>query len=400
MNVIYVGIVPPQHIIDEIKQLGSYMDNASLTFQKALVTGLDHWFPDMRIVSGIRVDCFPKVKKIYFKPEEYSHKGDVTKRDRFVGIVNLPILKRIFLFLDKRRSIKRMLSKDDQNIIVMYALPSSQLLAVATLRKKIYKSCLVIPDLPEYMSDKRGLLRAFAKSIDRKLINWAIRRIDTFALLSCHMAEKLPIDKKSWRVMEGIYNQKDSDIRPIDDYNHYRTIMYSGDLGLRYGIKDLLDAFELITDKNYRLLICGAGDGKELVQDVATQDSRVIYMGVVDREKVLSLQRSASVLVNPRKKTKEYTKYSFPSKTMEYLASGTPVIMHHLQSIPSEYDDYINYIESETSESLRNKIVDVCEHHYEESLIKAQRAALFIKEKKNAVVQSRIIVELIKSEKS
>mgnify|MGYP003303651866 CR=1 FL=1 len=45
-----------------------------------------------------------------------------------------------------------------------------------------------------------------------------------------------------------------------------------------------------------------------------------IFTGKIDRSQVLALQRSATVLVNPRRNNEEYTKYSFPSKTMEYLA--------------------------------------------------------------------------------
>ena len=395
MNVIYVGTVPPNHIVDEIKRLGSYMDYATLTFQNALVSGLDYWYPNMRIVSAIRVDEYPKVKKIIFKPENYSHKDKGNKDDRFVRIVNLPLLKRFFLFIDKRREIKQMIYQGEQNVVIMYSLPSSQLLAVATLRKHLFKTCLVIPDLPEYMSDNRGFIWSLAKSIDRKLIEWSIRRIDTFVLLSKHMANRLPIKGKTWKVMEGIYNQTNCDIEPSKEFEQYKAIMYSGDLSLRYGIKDLLDAFELISDKSYRLILCGNGNGKQLIIEYANKDPRIIYLGVLEHEKVLSLQKGVKVLVNPRHKSEDYTRYSFPSKTMEYLASETPVIMHHLDCIPPDYDEYINYIEKETPESLRDIIIEVCERDCDVAKERAKKAAIFIKEQKNAVVQATKIVELI-----
>lgn len=395
MNVIYVGTVPPQHIINIIKEKGSYMDFATLAFQNALVAGLDYWYPNIKIVSGIRVDCFPKVNKVYFLPENYSHKGAENKEDRFVGIVNLPVLKRLFLFIDKRRTIKRMLKRGEDNVIIMYSMPSSQLLAVATLKKYISRSCLVVPDLPEYMSEKQGLLRRIAKRIDRQLIDWSVKRIDTFALLSAHMADRLPIDGKKRCVLEGIYNRMDGDIAPTDDYKPYHSIMYSGDLSLLYGIKDLLDAFELIEDENYRLIICGDGGGKKNVIELAEKDSRVIFLGVIDRPKVLSLQRGVSALVNPRHKSEEFTRYSFPSKTMEYLASGTPVIMHHLDCIPSDYDEYINYIDKETPESLRDKIIEVCQTKQQETKDRGARARRFILEQKNSIIQAKKIVDLI-----
>jgi len=46
-------------------------------------------------------------------------------------------------------------------------------------------------------------------------------------------------------------------------------------------------------------------------------------------------------MVNPRRPEGEFTRYSFPSKTMEYLASGRPVIMHWLAGIPEDYRPYL-----------------------------------------------------------
>lgn len=395
MNVIYVGTVPPSHIVQEIKELGSYMDNATLTFQSALVSGLDYWFPNMRVVSGIRVDEFPKVKKLYFNPESFSHKGSPRKEDYFVGVFNMPIFKRLFSFFYIRKGIKKVLESDDKNVVIMYSMPSNQLLAVVSLRKHLHKSCLIVPDLPEFMSVSKTWIRRCAKAIDRKIINWCVRRIDVFALLSQHMSERLPIEGKKWTQVEGIFDNRFKDVIPLDEYKQYHSILYSGDLGLRYGIKDLLDAFMLIKDSNYRLVICGTGDGVKLVKEYADTDSRINYLGTIERSKVLSLQRGVTVLVNPRYKSEEYTRYSFPSKTMEYLASGTPVIMHHLDCIPKEYDEYINYIDEETPESLRDKILEVCET--DKSLLDEQgkKARQFILDQKNAIIQTKKIVDLI-----
>ena len=393
MNVIYVGTVPPNHIVEEIKGLGSYIDYATLTFQNALVAGLDYWYPNMRILSDIRVDEYPKVKKVIFKPEEYSHKDGGEKDDRFVRIVNIPLLKRIFLFIDKRREIKKMLREGEKNVIIMYSLPSSQLLAVASLRKQLYKSCLVIPDLPEFMSSKRDLIRRMAKSIDRKLIEWSIRRMDTFVLLSSHMAERLPLEGKKWKQMEGIYQP--SAISINFKKTPTKTILYTGTLGERYGIGDLLKAFRLIDSPDYRLLIRGGGEMKDEVIRLSKVDSRIQYVEPLSKEDLLRLQMSSTVLVNPVRRSQDFTRYFFPSKTMEYLASGTPVVMYHLDCIPKDYDEYINYIAEETIESLRDKIVEVCESKSEESNARAAKAATFIKEKKNAVVQTKVIYDLI-----
>lgn len=45
---------------------------------------------------------------------------------------------------------------------------------------------------------------------------------------------------------------------------------------------------------------------------------------MVPNSGVLKAQSESEILVNPRNDNNEFTKYSFPSKVIEYLGSGTP----------------------------------------------------------------------------
>lgn len=393
MNVIYVGAIPPQHLVDEINNLGSYVDFATFTFQNALVSGLDNWFPEMRIITGIRVDNFPKVKKIYFKPEYFSHKNGEKKDDIFIGIVNLPLIKRVALFFDIRRNIKRMLKRDEQNVVIMYSMPSNQLLAVATLRKYLHRTCLVVPDLPEFMSNKGGILRRIGKAIDRKIVDWSVKRIDTFALLSSHMPERLPIDGKKWVQMEGLYHDV-FEVVAVEKEVH-KVILYTGAMGERYGINDLIKAFLMIDDPDYRLWIRGNGASNDEIRDMEAKDKRIKYIPPMPKKDLIELLQKATVLVNPVPRGQEFTRFFFPSKTMEYLASGTPVVMYHLDCMPKEYDEHIFYVTEESVKGLRDKLVEVCEMDRKELKEKGEKAREFVLTKKNAIVQTKKIVELL-----
>ena len=103
------------------------------------------------------------------------------------------------------------------------------------------------------------------------------------------------------------------------------------------------------------------------------------------------------MLVNPRNSSEEYTRYSFPSKTMEYLASGTPTIMAHLSSIPKEYDPYIFYLEDESSEGLKQKILEVGAIPQSELDRFGEQAAQFILTKKNNHSQANKLISLLKA---
>lgn len=112
------------------------------------------------------------------------------------------------------------------------------------------------------------------------------------------------------------------------------------------------------------------------------------------------MQREVSLLVNPRQNTEAFTKYSFPSKTMEYLASGTPVLMYKLDGIPDEYDAYLNYVDGDGVESLTAAMSQMLGHDaYPGCEEKARNGQRFILREKNAAVQAGKILTLLQNNK-
>ena len=80
---------------------------------------------------------------------------------------------------------------------------------------------------------------------------------------------------------------------------------------------------------------------------------------------------------------------------MEYLASGTPTVMFRLGCMPSEYDSHVYYVDEESIEALRNKLIEVCEKPREELIAFGQSAKDFILKQKNPIAQCKKIIELL-----
>ena len=118
---------------------------------------------------------------------------------------------------------------------------------------------------------------------------------------------------------------------------------------------------------------------------------------MLSKSEVRTLQKKATVLINPRHSADEYTKYSFPSKTMEYMASGTPTLMAHLASIPQEYESHLFFFDDESIEGMKNKIIEVCEKSQSELETFGKAASKFILEEKNEMKQAKKIVDMINS---
>lgn len=104
------------------------------------------------------------------------------------------------------------------------------------------------------------------------------------------------------------------------------VLMYSGGLSAFKGTPILLEAFAAVDDSRCRLWIAGAGDAQPLVEEAAGRDPRITYWGMLPNERVLAMYRRASVLVNPHAASALSARYVFPSKLLEYLAAGRPVI--------------------------------------------------------------------------
>ena len=92
-------------------------------------------------------------------------------------------------------------------------------------------------------------------------------------------------------------------------------------------------------------------------------------------------------------KNELFTQYSFPSKTIEYMSTGTPVLMQQLPGMPQEYCNYIYLYEEDTEESLQQAIKNLTVQSKNILENKGLTAKRFIVENKNAKKQVQKIIE-------
>lgn len=339
---------------------------------------------------------FPyRFKKLLYKGCEFYFEG-VNNVCKEVGFTNLTLYKNYSRYKGIKKELKNWLEQNDGNkYVIVYSLDISILRACYELKNKYkdFKICLIVTDLMEFMVTPKSIFTKTIMRILEKKIKLYLKRVDSFVILTKYMKDKLNISSRPFTVVEGIY--KKADIEYSIEKEKNKTILYSGTLAKVYGIEHLVSSFSKIPNKNYRLWICGDGDYKNEIKNCAKNDNRIIYFGQLPREKVLSLQRRATILINPRMSNGEFTKYSFASKTMEYIASGTPVIMHPLKGIPDEYLNHMYISVDETDEGLKNTIMNICEKDPDELNIFGKKASDFIIKNKNPYIQVQKILSIL-----
>lgn len=318
------------------------VQHAADALQKAILRGLSqHEQIRTGIVNVPFIASFPRGNRTFWFPG--------TKMTLFgripltgVGFLNVMVARVFDRWRAAFRGLRTVTADYPSGTIITYSAHAPFLLAALALRRlrPSFRICLVLPDFPEFMG-QGGIVYRIVADCNRRLFYRIAPKFDHFMVLTAAMAERLQLRPAQFTVIEGIYDLQDDAGDPEWPAEPGPVFIYTGTLAARYGILDLLAAFSQLKTHSARLWICGDGDARSAVEDLARQDPRVTYHGRVTRAAALALQARAHVMVNPRRPEGEFTRYSFPSKTMEYLASGRPVVMHWLPGMPEEYRPWL-----------------------------------------------------------
>ena len=229
--------------------------------------------------------------------------------------------------------------------------------------------------------------------------NYLIRKSDAYIFITEAMREKYHVEDKNSIVIEGLVDINENEelnSKVKSDYAKF-LVMYTGSIHEKYGIGNLVKGFLDADISDSELHIYGDGDYRDTLLDICKKHKNVVYYGTVLSSKIVEIQRNASLLVNPRPIEDEYTRYSFPSKNMEYMVSGTPVLTTDLPGMPQEYKDYVFIMEDYSPEGIKDKLIEIADMDKKKLDEVGIKAREFVLTNKNNTVQASRIVEMINS---
>lgn len=174
-------------------------------------------------------------------------------------------------------------------------------------------------------------------------------------------------------------------------------LVMAGGLSETNGILELLRGFALVRGIKVRLRIAGTGPLLGEVKKAVARDSRIEYLGFLSYKEILELYQSADLLINMRLTKRLNTKFFFPSKIMEYLASGIPVITTCPGHLEEEYGRLCYLLKDESAEGLASLIERIGHISQKERFELGRRARNYMLENKTWEAQGRRVVKYIRA---
>ena len=360
---------------------------ADQKYHGLLIRGLAENGADVECVSGLPINRSVTKKVLIREPDE--REGNI--RYHYLKTINLPLFRQLGIFFGSLFFVWKQ-KKKRSNVILCDCLNLANAFGMLWGSKiKKVPIVYIVTDLPEFQRSR------FLRWVNERMFN----RADGFIFLTEPMNQKVNRKGKPYLVLEGHCDSKLGEIPPEERYE-FRTgkkiVLYAGSLLKLYGVQNLVEGFLSAGLQNTELHIYGDGDYRAELEDICTQNESVRYCGVCPNERIVREEQRAALLVNPRPTAPEYTKYSFPSKNMEYMVSGTPVLTTDLPGMPREYLPYIYLIREESSDGIATVLQQIFSISPEERYQKGLDARNFVLHQKNHQIQAGKVIHFLQEE--
>lgn len=397
MNILLMSLLYPDDQMEEVaRNAKDKLQNQINSYQRAFVQGIKQNLAadeHLDILNCLPVGIFPLQYRQLFLKSGIHDQGSI----RQLGCINLPWIKQQMRSHLAQKALMQWVQKDSNNrTVLLYTQYLPYMQAVSKVKKRFpdLKAAVIVTDLPNDLglpSGRKGLLKKIEYMRGDQSIALC-REMDGFVLLTEPMAQAMGVENKPFEVIEGLIVERTCE-NIVSSEEQKPFVLYTGTLEPGLGIAEMLEAFLRMPE--YDLYICGQGSMQDEVRKVATEAENIHFLGFVPQEKALALQARASALINPRQPSGIFTKYSFPSKTLEYMRSGKPVLCCRLEGIPRDYDEYLCYIEENGAKGIEAAVRKLMQMPMEERNKLGERGRQYVLEYKNPRVQCKKLLQLL-----
>lgn len=389
MKVIFLGLLFCDESLERALETSKCgIQYAPHLFQKNLLEGLENQDVELTVFNVPPMGSFPINSK-----ELFSGSYIWGENRQQIPFVNIPIFKHFEQRYKILHTCRKVLRKTKEPVAVVIYSPYDPFLFVCKKLKEEFSNvccCMILTDPIPGKGDLARFMTASAVKKGEQIIADS-KCIDGFVVLTRYLADSVQTEGRPYDVIECICNhhQKKASVSP----NSRNVVLYCGTLEKEYGILDMAYAFSQI--QNAELRIYGKGNAEAELEKLSQEFPNIKFLGFADQQVIEKERDACDFLINPRRPTGTFTKYSFPSKTAEYMTSGKPVIMYKLEGVPDEYDPYLNYLSATEPSAIAEELRRLFDEDYSYLLEKAQKSRAFMLREKSSTAQGKRVIKLL-----
>jgi len=390
---LFIGTYADKNLIEIINKKSdnsAQISIAAIKFSKLISEGLDFNVSNNVNLFLVPIGMYPRSPIVLFT-------NNKEENNYYIPFINILIFKQISITIYTLIFITLWHIKNfNKKKIIIFGFLYLPFLVSSFPFKYFKKTKIVsfVPDLPKYeftYSSTKFSFKKYLIPIYISFTNFFTNINDYYVFITRYMENHFP--NKPHLIIEGF---TDSNLLNVEDdvfKENKNAIMYAGALFEKFGLKILIEAFIEIPG-DYELWLFGYGDLDNYIVEKSLLDKRIKYFGNVSNEQVLQYEKKAKLLVNPRPITFEFTKYSFPSKILEYMCSGTPVLTTRLPGIPDDYNDKLFFSIDDSFYNFKNALTKYLNYTDDDLKYFGSLAKKFaLNEKNNKIQISKLILD-------
>lgn len=351
----FVGSVVP----DEPEFRNSALSAAGQMYQRELLLSLKNaGLEPSAVLSVTPMPAFPRSRRIWIK----GGVGSLLGKIRIVRLpfINVTPIKQITLGLGTFVGLLLWglrTFRTRHRVVVTYNLTVPPGLLTFIAARLIRAKAVAL--LCDINVPGQTVPSNLSTRIDFRLHKFLIPKFDGHVVAADRMMRDFAPGKHFLR-LEGGVNREVARLSSQGLTRETEFVMVAaGSLHRANGILLMLEAFVLLPGSRFKLIVAGAGPLTEDVRRAAARDSRIQYLGKIAFSEVLKLYSTADLLLNIRLTKALETGYFFPSKVMECLASGTPVLSTCTGHMEQEYGEYAYFLREEDPVCLAQTIESI-----------------------------------------
>ncbi len=376
MKILYVTAYPDSLFSEYAQKKVKNLIYAPQKFNSTFIKGFKNIGCDIEVLcpSNLNDEVINKKTRLHWKQLQ---ENDVTYH--FAPTSSNKYIRKIIRDSAIKAYIKKFFKKNSDGIVIIDSLS----VCAPLIHRESKRICHIVTDVSAESNEHDQHSSLYSM----------LNNSDYLVLLSEQMKEVIDISHtKGIAIVNGV---ADSNIKKYVGKKE-KIILYSGTLNESNGITNLINAFKKL-DTDFELHFYGVGESVKTILQESKLNPSIQYKGALPSEEIVRKQQEALILVNPRPVNQFFTPYSFPSKLIEYLASGTATISTKLPCITENYYNVLEAFENDSVDGIYEGLNRLTNKSENELIQIGQLQQKFVLENLSNNIQAQKVIDMIEN---